>query len=144
MNIIQKIHKLIFSGKSVLDSFENALLDILEENLSESDKEIISSQRQLFNKVYRDNEEEKNKETSYFYWQYLGKSRIDFPKRFPASTKEHQLAELIVTLPSSDKIKVLYWVVNGILFSLEMHSESGVFRPLSPDFEVSDIKIDAL
>lgn len=92
----------------------------------------------------RDSEEDKNKETSYFYWQYFGKSRIDFPKRFPTSAKEHQLAELIVTLPSGEKIKVLYWVVNGILFNLEMHSKSGVFRPLSPDFEVSDVKIDAL
>ena len=144
MSIIEKIHSFIFNRSSVLDSFENSLLDILAKNLDDKRRKVLSLQRSCFNKVYRDYEQEKKKETSYFYWQFFGRSRVDFPELFPVNQKEQKLAALTITVPSGETIDVSYWVVNGVLFYIELCSEDELFRPLSPDFEVSNLQVNTL
>jgi hypothetical protein len=136
MRILQSIRNFFFGP--AIDEFERRIYLYAVEKLPEEQSITLKSQFDLFNRAYRFY---KNPDTSsevyvcHFYWYKYFKNRLDFPRMFPIKDEEEELCRFQVILYSGEVINIAIWVVIGIACYIEIQSDSGIYRPLSPNFD---------
>ncbi|PUA27861.1 MAG: hypothetical protein B0W54_15145 [Cellvibrio sp. 79] len=140
MNLFKKLK--FFFGFFALNEFEERLILLLKENISDKYIKVINSQLSKFNKVDRvvfQSDELPFGHTS-FYWTKFGKARFDFPLKFPMEKESEELATVDVFCSDGNLIKVSYVLVRGFLFTIKYRSKIKVFQPRS-EYEFSNFKI---
>ncbi|WP_308366732.1 MULTISPECIES: hypothetical protein [unclassified Microbulbifer] len=133
-----------FLGLYVLTPFEQELLKRLSEELEPSDQEVLTYQLAQFTTVrrlIRHLDEPNAYGFTNFHTMQLGKdvSAKRQTKRFPTAENEALLATAHVTFDGGE-IGVQFWLVKGILFSIEYRSPQKVYYP--PDnYSIGSLKL---
>jgi hypothetical protein len=78
---------------------------------------------------------------TYFYWMRFGSSRQDFPLKWPVSNNEWILAKARIEDGKERVFLAELTVVLGRFFSIRIHSNTELDRPLSPQFTISSIEV---
>lgn len=125
-----------FVGLYVLTPFEQDLLRQLSEALNPDEREVLAYQLANFTMVRRQLkhlDEPKAYGFTNFYTTRFGKSIAAErqTKRFMSPKKEHLLATARVTFPGGE-MDVQFWVVQGVLFSIEYRSPQHLYYPRGP------------
>jgi hypothetical protein len=120
-------------GLYVLTPFEQELLKRLSESLELSEREILAYQAARFTSVRRllkHLDDPKAYGFTNFYTTRFGKSVTDErqKKRFASNSNEALLATAHVRFKGGE-IEVQFWLVHGVLFSLEYRSPQNVYYP---------------
>lgn len=141
MKVIENLHHALTKSMFSYDDFDLAILKYARSQLDEADQQALDSQMDLINKAQTTFDEESNKQLVMFYWMYLGKSRRDFPLAIKHMASTQPLMKLKVTVNEQTKITASVIMVKGVIFCIEYTSTSDSFRPLSPDFEISELPL---
>lgn len=133
-----------FLGLYVLTPFEKELLKRLSEALEPSDREVLAYQLAHFTTVRRllkHLDDPKAYGFTNFHTMRFGKSATDErqTKRFASSEKEALLATVRVTFEGGE-MAVQFWLVKGVLFSLEYRSPQNIYYPPG-DYRIESITV---
>jgi hypothetical protein len=140
LGIVQKIQS-FFSSKPVFEDFERAIISAVCKQLPARDLQILQSQIARFNKSYMEYDEVRRITETYFYWMRFGSSRQDFPLKWPVSNNEWILAKARIEDGKERVFLAELTVVLGRFFSIRIHSNTELDRPLSPQFTISSIEV---
>lgn len=133
-----------FLGLYVLSPFEQDLLKRLSESLEPSDRDVLTHQLAQFTTVRRllkHLDDPKAYGFTNFYTLRFGKSVKDErqKRRFASTEKESLLATARVTFEGG-VIDVQFWLVTGVLFSLEYRSPQNIYYPPG-DYRIEAITV---
>jgi hypothetical protein len=122
-----------FLGLYVLTPLEQELLKQLSEALGPGDREVLAYQLEHFTTVRRllkHLDDPKAYGFTNFYTVGFGKNVADErqTKRFAANEKEALLATARVIFEGGE-MEVQFWLVRGLLFSLEYRSQQNIYYP---------------
>ena len=124
-----------FLGLKVLTPFEKDLLERLGEVLEPSDREVLEYQIKQFTTVRRllkHLDDPKAYGFTNFYTLSFGQNVTDErqTKRFATNEEESLLAVAYVDFDEG-QMCVQFWLVKGVLFSLEYRSPQNIYYPPS-------------
>lgn len=133
-----------FLGLYVMTPFEKELLKQLSEAMLPSDREILDFQFAHFTTVRRllkHVDVSKAHGFTNFYTMRFGNNLTDKCqiKRFEFSSKEVLMATAYVTFDGGE-INVEFWLVSGVLFSIEYYSPQNIYYP-SGNYSIRSIEI---
>ncbi len=133
-----------FLGLYVLTPFEQELLKRLSEALEPSDREVLAHQIVHFTTVRRllkHLDDPKAYGFTNFHTMRFGKSVTDGrqTKRFASTEKEALLATARVTFEGGE-MEVQFWLVRGVLFSLEYRSPQNIYYPAG-DYRIESVTV---
>lgn len=133
-----------FLGLYVLTPFEQELLKRLNEALESSDREVLAYQLSHFTTVRRllkHLDDPKAYGFTNFHTMRFGKNVTDErqTKRFASHEKEALLATTRVTF-NGGEMDVQFWLVNGVLFSLEYRSPQNIYYPPG-DYRIESVTV---
>lgn len=133
-----------FLGIYVLTPFEQELLKWLNEALEPSDSEVLAYQLAHFTTVRRllkHLDDPKAYGFTNFHTMRFGKSVTDErqTKRFASHEKETLLATARVTFDGGE-MDVQFWLVKGVLFSIEYRSPQNIYYPPG-DYRIESITL---
>ena len=133
-----------FFGLYELSPFEEELLQTLDSNLSNEEKNILAHQMQRFNLVRRTIKHIDVPDAhgfTNFHTYRFGKNVTDKrqQKRFASDMEEELLATATVVFNSS-KINIQFWLVQGVFFRIEYRSAQKTYYP-TDDYSINDIVI---
>lgn len=122
-----------FLGVYVLAPFEQELLSRLSEALEPAEREVLAHQLAHFTTVrrlLRHLDDPKAYGFTNFHTMRFGKSVTDErqTKRFAACKREALVATARVTFEGGE-MEVQFWLVKGVLFSLEYRSAQNIYYP---------------
>lgn len=137
----ERAHQKIFGRARVFDQFELDIIKHVIEKLDPSDAEILKSQVDLINAVYRSEDDERSVLEVYYYWKYCFRSRLDFPLKWPVDRKERLLARVKISYAEQMHIEAELFVVLGVFFFIRFRSSTEEYRPYSPHYVFDSIEI---
>jgi hypothetical protein len=141
LSVIERMHKTVFASSRPFDDFELAIIGELRKKLDVRSQEILSSQLELINSNYRDYDDEKKILTIYYYWNFFGKSRNDFPIKWRESEKERRLAIVEVIDNEEQFFTAELFVVLGRFFFIKLSSNCEELSPISPDYKFKHVEV---
>jgi len=131
----------IFTRKPVFDWFELEVLYRMTQSLGDTDREVLLDQISRFNKVHRDPPDHGMKHVeSYFYWKSWGRVRRDYPKKFSTGKLEASLGWIQIK-DDDVRIRVDFFLIEDVLFSIKFTSAQEIFRPRSSKYEVEHVQV---
>lgn len=133
-----------FLGLYVLTPFEQELLKRLSWALEPSDREVLAHQLAHFTTVRRllkHLDDLKAYGFTNFHTMRFGMSVTDErqTKRFASTEKEALLATARVTFEGGE-MEVQFWLVRGVLFSLEYRSPQNIYYPAG-DYRIESVTV---
>jgi hypothetical protein len=108
-SLVEKLHHAVTTWVSEIDSFDVAVIRAAADRMKEADAKILRAQLNLLNSTYREFDNEAKVVTVYFYWKYFGKSRLDYPQKWPEQKKEKLLASVHISYDDRINIKADLW-----------------------------------
>lgn len=129
-----------FLGLFVLTPFENRLIEELSLVLKPEHKSILMFQLSHFTTVrrlIRYLPEPNAHGYTNFYTTKFGKNISDQiqVKKFPVSKAETLLATGVV-IGNFGQIDLQFWLVNGVLFTIEYRSSQNIYYPTDEDYRI--------
>lgn len=140
LSSLERLHQNFFGHRRVFDQFEIDIISRVIEKLETKDAEILKSQVDLINSVYRNEADEGGGAEVYYYWKYCFRSRLDFPLKWPEHREEKVLARVNISYENRMHVVAELFVVLGVFFFIRFTSDTEEYRPYSPHYVFDQVE----